>query len=799
MKKKTFAIFLLFVMVISSCAPAGEAEPEVPIDSGEAAIQAEPPTDAAPTARPTPGKNIVVTSAEDDGPGSLRQAMESAGPGDVITFDAAVFPPAMPATIQLRSGLPALTAGGVTLDASGAGVFLDGSAAGSGWTPGFDIQSDGNTIMGFEIANFSGPGVLLGQGAERNRIGGDRQSGDGPTGQGNLIRNTSDGIALQDASGNIISGNIIGVEGAGNLAPGIFLDGNSSRNVIGPGNEIAFNGVNGGAGIEIRSPKAVGSRITANNIHDHPFGSIHFQREVISEELIPVPPHIMEFDLDLGAVSGAACPGCMVELFTSDEQGDLFVGVTQADFEGFFSIDNEGPIEGGGLKATAFAEGSNTSAYSSPESARSRALAFQKGASARPAPLPQITFDEMPFNRIGTMVRLDCREDDGSDAFFAQMAREWGYKWMRINVTWFDWPEVELTGGYTDFNVEACQDRAVDLLVENGIEPVYTITYWDPEIQVYEGYSRFRTQEEIDRYLEYVKFIVGHFKGRIRWYSILNEPNLSDGQRAVKVEDYINLVRQVIPVIREVDPQAKVAIAEVCPLNESGSLAYLNAIIASDVTAKADGLVWHGSSGNSLDYQPDYYRAYPGWVDGIVKDAKANGFKGVFFATELHWRTPESAQPIHGMPWFYSNTVAGKYYARGMTFNLSKGFWIVTGHEYYETIPEVVAVIQNLTRLLAGAEPAEIEAFFEPSSPDLRSAGFAMPDGRRMVAVWRDVIAVDADPGVETIITLPGLKAGKVTGMDPLYGYQQELIFEEGLTIPGVLVYDYPTFLMVEE
>jgi hypothetical protein len=371
---------------------------------------------------------------------------------------------------------------------------------------------------------------------------------------------------------------------------------------------------------------------------------------------------------------------------------------------------------------------------------------------------------------------------------------------MRVNTDWHDWPEAVQAGEYSDYTISPCQDKAIDLLVQNGIQLLYTITYWDPQIKVTSGYTRFRNQGEIDRYLDYVRFIVGHFKGKIQWYSILNEPNLKDGQRAVRVNDYINLARQVIPVIKEIDPQAKVVIGEVTPLNQAGSLDYLKTILSSDVLHLADGIAWHGSSGNSLDYQPDFYRNYPGWVDEIVTTARTNGFTGQFFASELQWRTANTQQPIDSQPWYYSDIVAGKYYARGMTLNLSKGFWITVGHENYQTIPEVVQVITSLTKLLGGAQPEQIPVTFGKDSPELRSVAFSLPDGSRLVAVWRDVKAVDDDSGVRNTITLPQVQAQKMTGIDPLYAYQQELIFnqEGGLNIPGYLIRDYPTFILIE-
>ncbi len=76
---------------------------------------------------PSHAATRTVTTPADDGPGSLRQALQEAQPGDVIVFDPAVFPPDNPVTISVLSPLPPLSQGNVTIDASNAGVILDGS------------------------------------------------------------------------------------------------------------------------------------------------------------------------------------------------------------------------------------------------------------------------------------------------------------------------------------------------------------------------------------------------------------------------------------------------------------------------------------------------------------------------------------------------------------------------------------------------------------------------------------------------------------------------------------------------
>ncbi|MFH2143056.1 MAG: hypothetical protein ABIJ97_11570, partial [Bacteroidota bacterium] len=158
---------------------------------------------------------IVVTNTADNGPGTLRQALLDAGKGAFITFDTAVFPPGSPATISLTSGeLPAITQGSITIDASNAGVILDGSSLAGG--NGLFINSDSNRVKGLQIQKFNGDGIsIMGNSSPSyNIIGGNRTIGHGPNGEGNTVINCSfDGIDLYDSTTtfNIIIGNYVGI------------------------------------------------------------------------------------------------------------------------------------------------------------------------------------------------------------------------------------------------------------------------------------------------------------------------------------------------------------------------------------------------------------------------------------------------------------------------------------------------------------------------------------------------------------------------------------------------------------
>ena len=313
---------------------------------------------------------IVVTSTADSGPGTLRRAMEQAQSGDSITFDAAIFPPTAPATISITSVLPTMWRGNVTIDASDAGVILDGSSLSGEWEPGFQIVgSHGNRIRGLQISNFSGRAIDISGDSQHNVIGGDRKVRAGPYGQGNLLISNGNGIVItqEAATQNTITGNLIGTDragtsGLGNVR-GISICEGARGNIIGPDNVIAHNL---GTGIVVEHWDSLHNTITQNSIHDNGSRGISLWEGGNSELSAPV---ILDFDLAAGTVSGSACPNCAVEIFSdSADEGEVYEGQTTADSSGVFDFTKGVSFTGPNLTATATDPDGNTSGFSSPTS-----------------------------------------------------------------------------------------------------------------------------------------------------------------------------------------------------------------------------------------------------------------------------------------------------------------------------------------------------------------------------------------------------------------------------------------------
>lgn len=209
------------------------------------------------------GTACVVTSTADGGTGTFRQCLIDSGSGGTISFDPTTFPPASPATIMPLTQLPSLTQANLTIDASNAGVIIDGSLAPPG-ALGLVLDSPGSVVMGLQILHFQGSsayqasGVYFSGKATHCTLGGNRRLGRGPTGQGNVI-SANGGYSIRvDGLYNLIEGNLMGTDPTGSVAWGNYVDLSlgGDGNIVGgstpgTGNVISGTSEGGGEGVDI--------------------------------------------------------------------------------------------------------------------------------------------------------------------------------------------------------------------------------------------------------------------------------------------------------------------------------------------------------------------------------------------------------------------------------------------------------------------------------------------------------------------------------------------------------------------
>ncbi|MCC7020695.1 MAG: hypothetical protein IT332_13115 [Ardenticatenales bacterium] len=190
-----------------------------------------------------------VTSIDDSGVGTLRACLMAAQPGDRIVFDEATFPSDVPRTIRLAGPLPAVTVDDVAIDASNAGVILDGSSIDvpdGQSSVGVDIVGARRVrVSGLRVHGFTF-GITLSSAAAECVIGAPDAAWTLPSGRNTLYGNTF-GIAIfgTDTHSNSVTGNLIGLDADGTVpqaeqVTGVTIGGGAAHNRI-EGNVIAAN------------------------------------------------------------------------------------------------------------------------------------------------------------------------------------------------------------------------------------------------------------------------------------------------------------------------------------------------------------------------------------------------------------------------------------------------------------------------------------------------------------------------------------------------------------------------------
>jgi parallel beta-helix repeat protein len=273
------------------------------------------------------------------------------------------FPPGSPATISLTANLPLLNAGNVTLNASSAGVILDGSIAAPG-TAGLMVDSDSNTIAGLEIYNFPSSGIVIGNSSDHNTVEGNIISGNG--GPGGLQIFGSD---------NVVRNTLIGTDAAGSAPMGNDQNGihvfEASGNQIGPGNTIAHNG---GSGLEVEGASATGNTITQNSVFNNAGDGISLTDGGNGELAVPVITDCTET-----SISGTAPPSCTIDVFSDDsDEGEIYEGATTSDGAGAFVFNKPAGLAGEYITATATDSAGNTSEFSAAASVATQPATWGK-------------------------------------------------------------------------------------------------------------------------------------------------------------------------------------------------------------------------------------------------------------------------------------------------------------------------------------------------------------------------------------------------------------------------------------
>jgi hypothetical protein len=246
------------------------------------------------------------------------------------------------------------------------GIWIDGSSTNSNTVSGNYVGTD---VSGTAPLGNQWIGITIREG-QYNLIGGDTPA------ERNLISANGFGVGAYNPTTdhNVIKGNYIGTDAGGtadlgNLGYGIMFCLGAHDNLA-ENNLVAFSkyydDYRPGPGILVLNDTSVNNTLSQNSVHSNAHKGI-----LLSEggnTGLPAPV-ITDLDLGAGTVSGTACPGCTVEIFSdSEDEGEVYEGQAIASGTGDFTFNKGAPFVGPRVTATATDSAGNTSEFGLPAS-----------------------------------------------------------------------------------------------------------------------------------------------------------------------------------------------------------------------------------------------------------------------------------------------------------------------------------------------------------------------------------------------------------------------------------------------
>ncbi len=410
-----------------------------------------------------------------------------------------------------------------------------------------------------------------------------------------------------------------------------------------------------------------------------------------------------------------------------------------------------------------------------------------------------------------------------------------GLKWVRV-AYWdsvLNWLYVEREKGL--LRVDPLADQTITECDRNGLNVVLCLAYgnwlYTPQGRRPHPKQIFETPWEmapppttphmLEGYKNFVRFMVRHFRDRVRYFEIWNEPHgkYAWGNKPNATE-YATLVKEIAPIVRQEAPQAKILLAEV-GFRPGRAGEFLEVCLKEGVAKLVDVMTTHpyyGTPQGSQDYleYPEHIRAWKRLVESY-------GFHGEYMATESGWYAP---YPIAVHPFGGGNVteiVKAKYLAKFMvTTNAFEmpAFWNETWQDQFTywdgTLmrstfsadpvcplqPQAAYyVMRTLATVLEGAQPISSTLEFRGQSTNLESYLFRLQDGSRLAACWIPGAGSDDPPDVRADVVIHGFTPSRATGIEVLDGTEQELRIsaEAGASVlRGMSIKDYPVLLRLK-
>ena len=285
----------------------------------------------------------------------------------------------------------------------------------------------------------------------------------------------------------------------------------------------------------------------------------------------------------------------------------------------------------------------------------------QPRAAARVDPAPLRTIPDTDLNPYGANFFLQFEAEPWKVDKTLQMAREAGLGWVKQH---FPWEDIELgKNKYFDDRLNKSTwekyDRIVDTARRQGLEIIARLDR-PPRWTRRDNSVPEAPPDNFDDYGDFVAEFVRHYRGKIRYYQIWNEPNIYPewGNRPADPAAYVRLLRVANRRAKEVDPSVRILSAPLAQTLERSQrnladLDYLEAMYQAGAREHFDILF---ANGYGFDRPPEdppnpnvlnFQRAV--LVRGIMVK-HGDDQKPVWF-NELGWNAAPESFPAEKLLW----------------------------------------------------------------------------------------------------------------------------------------------------
>ncbi|MBI4789903.1 MAG: beta-galactosidase [Chloroflexi bacterium] len=164
-------------------------------------------------------------------------------------------------------------------------------------------------------------------------------------------------------------------------------------------------------------------------------------------------------------------------------------------------------------------------------------------------------------SKIGIHTRLTDEVEEWKIKKTLELVREMGAPWI---VEYFPWGYIENAEGEYDW---AHSDLVVDHARRQGLTVIARLGFVPAWARPKDSVISYLDEARYPAFAQFVGEFIRHFKGRVKYVVIWNEPNLNFewGYRPVDPEGYTRMLQAVYPVVQAADPETQILAGALAP------------------------------------------------------------------------------------------------------------------------------------------------------------------------------------------------------------------------------------------